>query len=333
MMIDPIIPIWLMGILCIFLIILKRHGKAAFIRRVLAALMIFLVNLRIMVPGGQVATTTQTLDTYVVFVVDNTISMLAQDYDGGKERITGVKNDCAEIIENLDGAKFAVIGFNNSASLMSPYTNNSTYAADVINSMYPINSMYAQGSSMNVCKDVMIDTLKRAHDKADGTVVVFFVSDGEITNGDTLESFEKAAEYIDGGAVLGYGTKAGGNMYVDSYISGEKELLEDNSSYPTKPAVSCIDEKNLKSIASDLGVDYINMNDADGEKHISSLVEKIRSGAVTGSGEGSTAKGYIDIYYIFALVFAGLMVWEFIDIKKKYAGGMGFGRKSQEEQI
>ena len=331
-MIDPIIPIWLMGILCIFLIILKRRGKAAFIRRVLAALMIFLVNLRIMVPGGQVATTTQTLDTYVLFVVDNTISMLAQDYDGGKERITAVKNDCAEIIENLDGAKFAVIGFNNSASLMSPYTNNSTYAADVINSMYPINSVYAQGSSMNVCKDVMIDTLKRAHDKADGTVVVFFVSDGEITNGDTLESFEKAAKYIDGGAVLGYGTKAGGNMYVDSYISGEKELLEDTSSYPTKPAVSCIDEKNLKSIASDLGVDYINMNDADGEKRISSLAEKIRSGAVTGSGEGSTAKGYIDIYYIFALVFAGLMVWEFIDIKKKYAGGMGFGRKSQEEQ-
>ena len=122
-------------------------------------------------------------------------------------------------------------------------------------------------------------------------------------------------------------------MYVDSYISGEKELLEDTSSYPTKPAVSCIDEKNLKSIASDLGVDYINMNDADGEKRISSLAEKIRSGAVTGSGEGSTAKGYIDIYYIFALVFAGLMVWEFIDIKKKYAGGMGFGRKSQEEQI
>ncbi len=50
-------------------------------------------------------------------------------------------------------------------------------------------------------------------------------------------------------------------MYVKSYYDDRKELLEDTSDYPYKPAVSKIDEDNLKKIADDLGVDYINMND------------------------------------------------------------------------
>ncbi len=313
MKIDPIIPIWLMSILCVGMICLKKRSKIAYIRQIIAIVLVFLINLRIMVPSNNVSSSSQTLDTYVLFVVDDTISMLARDYDGDTERLTAVKKDCSDIIDELDGAKFAVISFNNNANLVSPFTNNSQYAKDVIGSLYPIEEMYAEGTSMNVSIDMMTDTLKRAREKADGNVVVFFISDGEITNEEKLKSFKSAAKYVDGGAVLGYGTSEGGNMYVKSYYTDREELLEDTSSYPRKPAVSVIDEKNLKSIASDIGVKYINMNDST---NIDSTISKIKKESVSESKDGKVT-GYADIYYIFAAMLVVVMMWEFVDIRRK----------------
>ena len=313
MKIDPIIPIWLMSILCVGMICLKKRSKIAYIRQIIAIVLVFLINLRIMVPSNNVSSSSQTLDTYVLFVVDDTISMLARDYDGDTERLTAVKKDCSDIIDELDGAKFAVISFNNNANLVSPFTNNSQYAKDVIGSLYPIEEMYAEGTSMNVSIDMMTDTLKRAREKADGNVVVFFISDGEITNEEKLKSFKSAAKYVDGGAVLGYGTSEGGNMYVKSYYTDREELLEDTSSYPRKPAVSVIDEKNLKSIASDIGVKYINMNDST---NIDSTISKIKKESVSESKDGKVT-GYADIYYIFAAMLVVVMMLEFVDIRRK----------------
>ncbi len=313
MKIDPIIPIWLMSILCVGMICLKKRSKIAYIRQIIAIVLVFLINLRIMIPSNNVSSSSQTMDTYVLFVVDDTISMLARDYDGDTERLTAVKKDCSDIIDELDGAKFAVISFNNNANLVSPFTNNSQYAKDVIGSLYPIEEMYAEGTSMNVSIDMMTDTLKRAREKADGNVVVFFISDGEITNEEKLKSFKSAAKYVDGGAVLGYGTSEGGNMYVKSYYTDREELLEDTSSYPRKPAVSVIDEKNLKSIASDIGVKYINMNDST---NIDSTISKIKKESVSESKDGKVT-GYADIYYIFAAMLVVVMVWEFVDIRRK----------------
>ena len=161
----------------------------------------------------------------------------------------------------------------------------------------------------------MIDTLKRAHEKGDGNVIVFFISDGEITSSDSrLESFGEASKYVDGGAVLGYGTEKGGRMYVKSYYNDQEEVLQDTSSYPYKDAVSKIDEKNLKQIAGDIGVKYINMNDGQ------SRLEDVVNDAVKNSGGDSASRqvsGYVDIYYIFVAAFAGLMIYEFWSVRKK----------------
>ena len=228
MRIDPIIPIWLMAIVCAAMLLLRRNSWEAYVRQIVAIILIFCVNLRIMIPSDNVTATTQELDTYVLFVVDDTLSMLARDYDGDTERLTAVKNDCGKIIDKMDGAKFAVISFNNNANLVAPYTDNSDYAKSVIESLYPLESLYAKGSSLNICKDVMTDTLKRAHEKGDGNVIVFFISDGEITSSDSrLESFDEASKYADGGAVLGYGTEKGGRMYVKSYYSDQEEVIQD----------------------------------------------------------------------------------------------------------
>ena len=65
MKIDPIIPIWLMSILCVGMICLKKRSKIAYIRQIIAIVLVFLINLRIMVPSNNVSSSAQTLDTYV----------------------------------------------------------------------------------------------------------------------------------------------------------------------------------------------------------------------------------------------------------------------------
>ena len=65
MKIDPIIPIWLMGILCVGMIFLKKRSRIAYVRQIIAIVLVFLINLRIMVPSDNVSSNTQTLDTYV----------------------------------------------------------------------------------------------------------------------------------------------------------------------------------------------------------------------------------------------------------------------------
>ena len=74
-----------------------------------------------------------------------------------------------------------------------------------------------------------------------------------------------------------------------------------------------IDEDNLKSIADDMDVKYINMNDAS---NIDTTINKIKRESASESKDGKVS-GYADIYYIFAAMLVLVMIWEFIDIRRK----------------
>ena len=60
-----------------------------------------------MVPGKDVTNLSNNVD--VLFVIDNTISMLAEDYDGDGRRMDAVKEDCKYIMEQFPGASFSVV--------------------------------------------------------------------------------------------------------------------------------------------------------------------------------------------------------------------------------
>lgn len=68
MRIDPIIPIWLMAIVCGAMLLLRRNSWKAYVRQIVAIILIFCVNLRIMIPSDNVTATTQELDTYVLLL-------------------------------------------------------------------------------------------------------------------------------------------------------------------------------------------------------------------------------------------------------------------------
>lgn len=221
MRINPIIPIWLMGIICIILIVLsviKRTNKYNIIRKIIIVVLLFIINLRIMVYSRNGEAISNNLD--VLFVIDNTISMLAEDHHGNTARLEAVKNDCKHIVNELAGAKFSIITFNNDSQLISPYTRDTSAINEAITVMNVMDKTYAKGSSLNKPLEDIIKQLKSSSKKEDRCRILFFISDGEITNEDTLESYSSVKKYVSDGAVLGYGTSKRWIYESKKYIFG-----------------------------------------------------------------------------------------------------------------
>lgn len=315
MIINPIIPIWVMVIICIFLLLMKRKGGAAFVRQIFIVILLFVINLRIMTQSGDIPLVEPRVD--VLFVVDNTISMIAEDYGPEKkQRLDAVRDDCEYIMKNLPGATYAVYSFNTHMEQMLPYTSDSAAVLDCIEICNGGSRYSSQGTSLNMAMGSMEKILD---DDREFFQVIFFISDGEIVSSDTLKSYPELKKYIDGGAVLGYGTEEGGIMVPVEWYEEEEgarplEYYDDNFNLQT--ALSVIDEKNLQSIASDFGVEYIHMTDksqVDGV--LAELQGKIANLEMMVNTEST--EGYEDINFWFVIPLTVLLVVDAICYKRK----------------
>lgn len=318
MIINPIINIWIMTSICIFIILIgiSKKNKRDIITKAVISFLLFMINLRIMIPTSDGKMSSNNLD--VLFVIDNTISMVAEDYDENKTRLEGVKNDCKYIIEHLRGAKFSVITFSNSSKIDIPFTNDTDAVNNIIDSLDVMISMYAKGSSLNApIKDMGYD-LKNSAKDISRKRIVFYISDGEITNDEKLKSYSDLKKNVDCGAVLGYGTNKGGKMKVKKYsFSESKEYLEDNTqnTYPHPKAISKIDEENLKQIAKDLGIEYVNMQKTS---NVDKILKKI-SRDISRDAQTFDVNTCNDTYYIFAIMLIMVLFFELINYKRRIA--------------
>ena len=314
MIINPILPVWLMGIICVVFLCFRRKGVFNYIRQICIVILLFVVNLRIMVGEAESQTVMASAD--ILFVVDNTISMFAEDYDGNGRRMDAVREHCSYIMEQLPGAYYSVVSFENGVQPLTPYTNDASMTAQALQTLSGQGTLYAVGSSMN---DAMDELPKLLDNGRDNYQVVFFISDGEITNGDELKKVSGLANHIDTGAVLGYGTKEGGHMKAVSFIGSEDPpeyvtYYDDN--FDEKKALSKIDEDNLESIADNLGVDYVHMTKTS---DIDACLAKVRSGIESAPKEKSeeSTEGYSDTYYFFVIPLLLLLVFDFIYYKRR----------------
>ncbi|MBP3841913.1 MAG: VWA domain-containing protein [Bacilli bacterium] len=311
MVIFPIIPIWVISIVCVLLIVIIFKYNKKSILRILMVILVFIINLRIMIPGSGSESLSSDLD--VLLVVDSTISMNALDYGNKETRLSGAKKDCENIINELEGSRFSIISFDNNAKVLVPFTYDSDIALSSIDLITPISELYARGSSLNTPYDAILDVLKSDSEDDKRSKIIFFISDGEITDESKLKSFKELSKYVSGGAVLGYGTEKGGNMkYKNKYSDEERYLMDYSGSYGM--AVSKIDEKNLKKISSDLRVDYINMNNHNNINYKLKEIKRKNNLRVTANDKSS----YKDIYFIFIIPLLILMVLDFYKIRRKF---------------
>lgn len=313
MILNPIIPVWIMILFLPLFWICRSGDKKQLIRQMIMICLIFLVNLRPMLLSDRAETLTNDLD--VLFVIDTTISMLAEDYNNGIPRLNGVKEDCLKIMDELEGAKFSIISFDNSSEVNIPYTRDMDIIKESLDILTTPVSYYARGSSMNVPIEDIERQLESSNKDSERARIIFFFSDGEITNKESLDTFEysQLGNYISDGAVLGYGTSAGGAMRVKNPYSEKYEYLKDTSTYPNTTAMSVIDEDTLEEIADCLDIEYLNVNTS--KEDLTAKLNDIKAG-VRASINSIDKSSFDDTYFIFVIPLLGLLVYEFIYFRR-----------------
>ncbi|MFD1718811.1 vWA domain-containing protein [Georgenia deserti] len=255
----------------------------------------------------------------VFFVVDRTGSMAAEDYNGDRPRLEGVRHDIGAVVEAIPGARYSVIAFDSQATRQLPLTTDSRAVLTWADTMRQEITYYSAGSSIDRPLQAMQNALEGAAERNPGNVrLVFFMSDGENTDGDDssadgqVQSFEPLSEWVDAGAVFGYGTPEGGRMRqydgTDSSGAGtDAPYITDETQPGSPPAVSRIDERNLRQVAEELGVEYTHRVEPNGVDHITDGIDVEEIAAADGRRSVDT---YRDVTWPISAALAVLVAWE-----------------------
>ena len=278
MIFKPIIPVIIMIIICIVLILLiiKTSKKESRIIRLLIVGILFIINLRIMIPNGEVEYETTNID--MVFVIDTTVSMKAEDYNGNNTRLSGVRNDIKYIMNKVPGAHYAVISYEGkNDDVKVPYTSDTNAIMASVNTLKPPYELYAHGGIPSNFRDSLGELLESSDKKGDRVRVVFVFTDGEVTQEEKLE----------------------------------KQDIKDKEKNYGEYAISKIDESNLKDIAKDLGIDYVHMEKSSNIDKVLNSVNKIK-----GLGETEVETYYKDTYYYISPILIILLLIELFLVRR-----------------
>jgi len=227
-----------------------------------------------------------------------------------------------------EGAKRVVLGRETSKEDMLSILKNSnveievfiqgamcvSYSGRCVLSNYFTNRDSNRGGCCQVCRFVFdLDKERETYQ------IVFFITDGEDTSEQTLKSYSGLDKYVDGGAVLGYGTKEGGPMRPVYYAGDTDEpeyLYYYDDDFNRLKAISKLDEDNLKSIADDLGVEYVHMTK---QSNIDDTIKGIQDeiGPMEMNNDIVMPQGDKEFYYIFIIPLVVLLIIDFIYYRRK----------------
>lgn len=306
---DPLLPVPVLAVLGLVTLTLaivrhrRRAPRSTVVRSLAMVGLIIVIALDPAIGGGQVEARTSNVD--VLFAVDTTGSIAAEDYDGTQPRIEGVRADVLAIAREFPGARFSMITFDTVARLEMPWTTDLGALEATVGVLRQERTYNSRGSRLDVGLD-MIDTTLRTTREADPErkQVLFFFSDGEQTADPPPRTFSGLRRFSVDGAVLGYGTPEGGPML--RYTSAGYEYDSYIVDFATRqPAISHIDEENLKMIASQLDVGYYHRTAPGGLEVVAS---RIASSA--GSGGFDPRPGARRLYWIPALGVVALALWQ-----------------------
>lgn len=270
-------------------------------RRLAAVVLVLLMSLR---PAfGVTKAEAQASDLDVVLLVDRTLSMAAEDYDGGRTRLEGAKADIKQLMGTYAGARFAVMTFTHESYLEVAFTSDTAAVQSFVDTMQPVEQYYGAGSRIDVAVEAATELVDRvAKQQPDRRRVVVYLGDGEQTSKQKVESFAALKPQLAGALVLGYGTTEGGRMKTRP---GGTSYVYDHTA--RKEARSVIDETNLKRIADELGGVYEHRTGPGGTL---TLKVAASSGALQSAGP-LTARN--DLTWVLALLLLAPLLWELWD--------------------
>ncbi len=314
---NPIIPvpiliiIFSLAVLLMFIIWIRNKEsrlKSTFglLRRLAILALAFVIALRPMREERGADVQLSNLD--VLFVLDTTLSMWADDAPE-KTRFETARNDIKDIMDGLAGANFGLITFQNKSVVQSPFTQDEQTVLGILDTIQTPVSIYLTGSNIDSPYYDLESMLISSERKENRQTIVFFLSDGEVTHpGNTPCDYSLLGNMVDGGAVIGYGTDAGGLMRdrygaVNDYDSDYDEFGAEGR------AVSFIDENKLKEIADGLGIEYIHR---ERNTLLTPLISRIKASGDTITDKRYDFVLYYDTYYKYVPFLTGLLILELV---------------------
>ena len=114
-------------------------------------------------------------------------------------------------------------------------------------------------------------------------------------------------KYVDGGAVLGYGTTKGGPMPNAEDLTNDDGFIQDPSTGTT--AVSHEDPKTLAALAKQLGVRFVQRSSPGG---MDAIADSFKSSYVAASSAEDAVAAH-DLTWVFGLILLGLVLLELRD--------------------
>ena len=275
-------------------------------RRTAMVLLLLVAALRPAVPGSDVRVDASAVDVYLV--VDTTSSVMARDYGtDAKPRLDGVRSDIKALTNPLTGARFALMTFDIDTTIRLPLTSDGAAVAAAADTLRPETSVWSRGSSVTIARDQLRTALERGRDtRPERARLVFYFGDGEQTAAQDPRPFDIEGELINGGAVLGYGTAAGGRMAITAAFE-TGDIVDPSTG---QPALSVIDEKELATIANQLGVPYQHRTSSDDGTGIVDAVRLKDLAPLRATDSAEIVGGRSELGWVALLLVALLAAWE-----------------------
>ncbi|MGO1542933.1 MAG: vWA domain-containing protein [Gulosibacter sp.] len=306
---NPLLPSWLLVLLGVALLawVIYSGIRASRRTRMLwlgRAVMVVALIGALARPGvGSVAAEVADESVDVLFVVDASASSAAEDWADGRPRFEGMAEDVTTLAQQHPGARYSLVSFGSDAVQRLPFTTDASALSQAVERLQPEDVAYAQGSSVGAAAELVHEILDSAStDYPDRVRVVYYLGDGEQTAEESPESFGDSADLIQGGAVYGYGTEAGGQMIEYGRYGATGDYIQDEND---EDAISELEEENLVEIAEQLSVPY-ELRSAEDEI-TPAQVDPGRGQALEGS---STQLTTFPLYWVFALVVLGWLLVE-----------------------
>lgn len=312
MIINPIIPVVFMLLICVALTLLnlkKVKNKKILLIRILMIVILFLINLRIMIDEKFIDGSKEASNLDVIFIVDNTISMQANDEENDMTRLDFAKSMIENITNELKNSRFAVIKYDNVSRIYVPLTYDAKSVISYVDSILHLNLYAAKESSINYTYENLEYLLTNISEN-DKDAVVFYFTDGENTDDRQLKSFSDLSEHIYDGAIIGMGTSEGSKIPWDEY-DGSTYYLQDSLTY--SDLITKRDDETLKTVADDLGIYYAT---SDNSEIVYKLAKNIYNQSKKENIDNEISN-YSDTYYYFTgilicLLFLNLVYYKHI---------------------
>ncbi|MCL3777794.1 MULTISPECIES: VWA domain-containing protein [unclassified Actinomyces] len=296
--------------------------RAGWVRRVLLAV----VTLTLLAGPGLPARESQAVSSLEVYLlVDRTGSMAAEDWAGGPgagggTRLDGVKEDLRAVVDAHPGARFSIIALDSAAARELPLTSDVQAVRSWIDSLQQEVTDRSTGSSLERALPLLASTLAAAAERdPEDARALYVLSDGEATDEgagvDVVEaaqaSWRELGALVDAGAVLGYGTEAGGPMRAFDGSGTDGGYIEDPAT--GQPGVSVPDTAALAAVAEGLGVPYLQRDGTDdGSTSEFTDIDVAVTTALTDGRERHGVQRYLT--WPLGLIASVLLTWELVHL-------------------